>query len=400
MQRSAAENKKLGESVYKNMSDAVPFEEVEDDVPPLTAIDAVALRVEPRKVQVLLNLLSEECARHSQQTEQCAHLKRVKKLLRNAEESSSHERASLLVLLGLRSDCIVAECLQEASTGNVSSFRARLTQTLCSSELCQDVNNLTDQSELPLVNVQVPSRAPLSAEEFDKWNYLVWPFAVPKPHKKSTSLMVQSEKLFHESVLRDVVWPMVTCLSSSSDSCIGIAAAVVDPGTKQILAKAVSSCSRKNRIGAMPYSLVGCYDSEADAVVLEHPVMSVLKHVSQRASGREPNESSLSLKQQRQQQQNAATDTKIETAHDASSYLASRLDVYVTHEPCSMCSMALVHSRVGRVFYTHRNPADGALGSRFKVHTLTQTNHRFLVYRGVCAAEFAQWEDPCVVTQP
>jgi len=44
--------------------------------------------------------------------------------------------------------------------------------------------------------------------------------------------------------------------------------------------------------------------------------------------------------------------------------------------------MALVHSRIGRVFYMNHTK-DGALGSRYKLHTLAALNHRFDVYHCV-----------------
>ena len=41
--------------------------------------------------------------------------------------------------------------------------------------------------------------------------------------------------------------------------------------------------------------------------------------------------------------------------------------------------MALVHSRIGRVYYINHSE-DGALGTRYKLHTLTALNHHFDVY--------------------
>lgn len=73
---------------------------------------------------------------------------------------------------------------------------------------------------------------------------------------------------------------------------------------------------------------------------------------------------------------------QLSTVPKTGPYLCTGYDVYLTHEPCHMCSMALIHMRTRRVFYSTRS-RDGALGTSDKIHTLNGLNHRYEVYAGI-----------------
>ena len=62
-------------------------------------------------------------------------------------------------------------------------------------------------------------------------------------------------------------------------------------------------------------------------------------------------------------------------------YLCTGFDCYVVAEPCAMCAMALVHSRVRRVVFCEPDQAHGALGGRFRLHGCRSLNHHYQVYR-------------------
>eukprot|EP00930_Biecheleria_cincta_P003954 TRINITY_DN104861_c0_g1_i1.p1 TRINITY_DN104861_c0_g1~~TRINITY_DN104861_c0_g1_i1.p1 ORF type:complete len:284 (+),score=30.48 TRINITY_DN104861_c0_g1_i1:69-920(+) len=62
-------------------------------------------------------------------------------------------------------------------------------------------------------------------------------------------------------------------------------------------------------------------------------------------------------------------------------YLCQDCEVVTTHEPCVMCAMALVHSRVRSVVYREADVEFGGLGGAVSLHHCNSLNHQLRVLR-------------------
>ena len=78
-----------------------------------------------------------------------------------------------------------------------------------------------------------------------------------------------------------------------------------------------------------------------------------------------------------------------EAALALGNYRLEGCTLYVTLEPCTMCSGAMLHARVASVVYGAAEPRTGAAGSVLNVFGYAEINHQTQVLRGVLADECA-----------
>ena len=77
-----------------------------------------------------------------------------------------------------------------------------------------------------------------------------------------------------------------------------------------------------------------------------------------------------------------------QAAAAAGNYRLLNTTLYVTVEPCPMCTGAMVHARIHRLVFGAADPRWGAAGSLFQLAADQRLNHRMEVVGGVC-------EDQC-----
>lgn len=71
-------------------------------------------------------------------------------------------------------------------------------------------------------------------------------------------------------------------------------------------------------------------------------------------------------------------------------YRLADCDVYVTLEPCPMCSGAMLHARINRVIFATADDKTGAAGSVVNLFEHQKLNHQTAVFGGVMAEESQQ----------
>ncbi len=76
-----------------------------------------------------------------------------------------------------------------------------------------------------------------------------------------------------------------------------------------------------------------------------------------------------------------------QAAEKAGNYRLTGTELYVTLEPCIMCSGAIVHARVERVIFGARDPKFGAVVSLYNIFNDKRLNHQVRITEGILQEE-------------
>jgi len=83
---------------------------------------------------------------------------------------------------------------------------------------------------------------------------------------------------------------------------------------------------------------------------------------------------------------------------NGSNYLLTDRIFFITHEPCIMCSMALLHSRVKEVAYLYPMSETGGCGGSACLPTLKGVNHRFGILQWNMDSKFGRFGEQPIET--
>jgi tRNA-specific adenosine deaminase 3 len=195
-----------------------------------------------------------------------------------------------------------------------------------------------------IATVPVPSSQPISKSQADEWSSHYWPtvYKGANPYGPHSSIVSQGLRGLKAPEKHILFARQVGAEAAASGIGLPFGAVMVDPDSGEVVAAAGDARLRCNEKGwGNP---------------LDHAVMIVIDMVAQRQLG-----NGVDVRPGRKVE---VWDGKYLAAEAGDEgYLCHNLQVYLSHEPCVMCSMALLHSRVGSVVFQRRMLKTGALSA-------------------------------------
>ncbi|KAG0680326.1 tRNA-specific adenosine deaminase subunit tad3 [Pichia californica] len=219
------------------------------------------------------------------------------------------------------------------------------------SDLLKDV---TQQNDVKITKKCIPMNKPFDKEINLEWSKKFWPLLW-----KGNPLVQDLNEIYKNMNIQKVQSYMdqVTKLSLKEEGENPIVTIFVDPSSDEIKSVVVDKRTSKD--------------------IIKHSVIDGIAEIAARE---------LQLRQERKIQ-----DKK------ANNYLCLNYHVYTTHEPCTMCAMALVHSRISQLVYLKPSIKTGGIGKNSghgeMIHLSCALNWKFEAFQYIDKEMFVSVKD-------
>ncbi|KAJ1666506.1 tRNA-specific adenosine deaminase subunit tad3 [Coemansia sp. RSA 1813] len=213
---------------------------------------------------------------------------------------------------------------------------------------------------------QVPSNPPYTRAQFDEWKTL-WPVAYRPLVQLKPVCIGEKERAYICRNLASVA-QMHKEPQQQNTTTIPAAVVIANPETQIVVAQSIDRTT-------------------VDRHPLRHAVMCCITNASesevQKSVSRDEDRSKMTDNADNEYASLVPAKRHAPSGEDmpdpAGGYLCEELDVFASREPCTMCCMALVHSRIGRLFFIE--PRKGGGISYHSMHSLKALNHHFTAFQ-------------------
>ncbi|KAH9480500.1 SET domain-containing protein 7 [Psilocybe cubensis] len=122
---------------------------------------------------------------------------------------------------------------------------------------------------------------------------------------------------------------------------------------------------------------------------LRHSSINAIRYLADYRASQDPRNDRL-------EKDAASSESSLGEPQNGTNYLLTDRTFFVTHEPCIMCSMALLHSRVKEVVYLYPMPLTGGCGGSACLPTLKGVNHRFSIMQWKLGSDYAKFSNKTI----
>ncbi|KAJ2552016.1 tRNA-specific adenosine deaminase subunit tad3 [Coemansia sp. RSA 1933] len=204
---------------------------------------------------------------------------------------------------------------------------------------------------------QVPSKPPYTREQFEEWKTL-WPVAYRPLTQLKPVCFGEQERAYICSNLAKV-----SQMCEDTKEVLAVASSVIlaSPETRSIIAQSIDQTTVDRH--PLRHAAMCCIASVSAASEIESNIPDDTKSGGGDCTSLVP----------------AKRHAPSAEDNPAVGYLCEGRDIFASREPCVMCCMALVHSRIGRLFFIEPRESGGI--SHYSMHSLKALNHHFTAFQ-------------------